>query len=149
MPPATVKRCATHSVTSDRPARCARLTRRGSMSSQAPSPATTCPPSPSPSPPPSSEWKVWVEVPSWVDIRWHARLKALRKAMNDVMAVNPGLLGRLIPHAVKVDAMLARPEASVGDTAALLEAVLPVVQESDSGNLWRAYGSLLEIYMSL
>jgi hypothetical protein len=96
-----------------------------------------------------SEWKVWVEVPSWVDIRWHARLKVLRKAINDVMAVNPGLLGRLILHAVKVDAMLARPEASVRDTAALLEAVLPVVQESDSGDLWRAYGSLLEMYMSL
>jgi hypothetical protein len=83
-----------------------------------------------------------------VDVRWHARLEALRQAINNLGAANPSLSARLIPHAIQLGVM-ARREASRADTADILNAVLPVAQEANNRDLWQEFIALFEFFMSM
>jgi hypothetical protein len=142
-PAATLKRRRRSSPAVTQPARRRRV--RSAASSRAPSPARTASPSPSPSPPPSilPETNVWVQVPSWDDVRRSGHLRSLQQALKDAGKIRLDLRGDLIRHINNIAKLLSQRDIVVEDVTRLLGQSLAVVRACWLLALWEAYMAAL------
>jgi hypothetical protein len=139
-PAATLKRRRRSSSAATQPRR-RRL--RSAASSRATSPARTASPSPSPPPSTPKDQDVWVQVPSWDDVRRAEQLRRMQQALRDAGKIRPGLTGDLIGPIISIDRILGQRDIGAEDVVLVLRQTQGVASACGLRALWEAYMALI------